>query len=90
MPSVLPLPIHWLWVPLTLDGSAQAETFLNSIKFVSSLELNGYGHTINFQFTPIRAFCMMQVFLYDDGSFIFKEFMQKQQKSCQICFDVQI
>ena len=81
IPSVLPLPIHWLWVPLTLDGSAQAETFLNSIKFISSLELNGYFDrpTINFQLSPpIRAFCMMQVFLYDDGSFIFKkEFMPK-------------
>ena len=37
IPSVLPLPIHWLWVPLTLD----AKNNRSHVKFVSTYKYNG-------------------------------------------------
>eukprot|EP00943_MAST-04B_sp_MAST-4B-sp1_P009217 g9217.t1 len=75
IPSVLPLPAHWLWIPLTLDGGAREEVFLNSIHFVSSLELSGYFDrpSVRFQLTvPARLFCILQIFLCDDSSLAFK------------------
>ena len=74
IPSVLPLPLHWLLIPLTLDGSASNELFCTSIGVISSLEMNEYFSrgSIAEDFAPaVRVFCWAQVFLFKEGDFIF-------------------
>ena len=74
IPSVLPLPLHWLLIPLTLDGSPSNELFFTSINVTSSLEMNDYfsRKSITADFAPpVRVFCWAQVFLFKDGDFIF-------------------
>jgi hypothetical protein len=75
-PSILPVPRHWLWLGMTMDGKASLNVLKQTVLLISQLESSGLLHSENVLKAaplPLRLFCLVQAFLRRDGELIHED-----------------